>query len=245
MPHTCHRFWNCYKTLRFWSLLTRCTIPCVCHAKRRLNVQKSSEHVVLLTFWLGHVLRTTTAYTFSTAQFLKALRSWAALYILTSKNVLCATTRCKFYQFFISHLARSLRTRRFSEPTFRPSGATNPWKTQWIATFLPFRASASSFPWLFLTSAFPSVHILGSLTSKLSPNLWLILLIIANKHSKPPETNIDQHRNNDICNNVHLSFPVWLNPIEGHPLALSQIYPLVDVGDKSIRTLSKIESTLT
>ena len=118
-------------------------------------------------------------------------------------------------------------------------------KTQWIATFLPFRAPASSFPWLFLTSAFPSVHILGSLTSKLSPNLRLILLIIANKHSKPPEINIDQHRNNDICNNVHLSFPVWLNPIEGHPLALSLIYPLVDVGDKSIRTLSKIESTLT
>ena len=32
--------------------------------------------------------------------------------------------------FFISHLARWLRTRRFSEPTFRPSGATNHWKTQ-------------------------------------------------------------------------------------------------------------------
>ena len=33
-------------------------------------------------------------------------------------------------QFFISHrdLARWLRTRRFSEPTFRPSGATNQWK---------------------------------------------------------------------------------------------------------------------
>ena len=31
-------------------------------------------------------------------------------------------------QFFISHLARWLRTRRFSEPTFRPSGATNHWK---------------------------------------------------------------------------------------------------------------------
>ena len=38
-------------------------------------------------------------------------------------------------QFFISHLARWLRTRRFSEPSFRPSGATN----------LPFPAPASSF----------------------------------------------------------------------------------------------------
>jgi hypothetical protein len=31
-------------------------------------------------------------------------------------------------QFFISHLARWLRPRRFSEPTFRPAGATNHWK---------------------------------------------------------------------------------------------------------------------
>ena len=31
-------------------------------------------------------------------------------------------------QFFISPLASWLRTRRFSEPTFRPSGATNHWK---------------------------------------------------------------------------------------------------------------------
>ena len=30
--------------------------------------------------------------------------------------------------FFISHLARWLRTRRFSDPTFRPPRATNHWK---------------------------------------------------------------------------------------------------------------------
>ena len=42
----CHRFWTCYKTLTFCSLLTRLTIPCVCRAKRHLNVQKRSEHVV-------------------------------------------------------------------------------------------------------------------------------------------------------------------------------------------------------
>ena len=38
MPHACHRFWTCYKTLTFCSLLTRCTIPCACHAKQHLNV---------------------------------------------------------------------------------------------------------------------------------------------------------------------------------------------------------------
>ena len=43
------------------------------------------------------------------------------MYILTWK---CAS-RHNGVQFFISHLASWLRTHRFSEPTFRPSGATN------------------------------------------------------------------------------------------------------------------------
>ena len=43
MSHAWHRFWKCYKTLTFCSLLTTCTIPCACHAKRHLNVQKCSE----------------------------------------------------------------------------------------------------------------------------------------------------------------------------------------------------------
>ena len=65
MPHACHPFWRCHKTLIFCSHLTRCTIPCACHAKRALNVQKWSECGVLCTFWLRNVLRATTACTFS------------------------------------------------------------------------------------------------------------------------------------------------------------------------------------
>ena len=38
-------FWKCYKTLTFCSLFTRCTIPCACHAKAHLNVQKCSVPV--------------------------------------------------------------------------------------------------------------------------------------------------------------------------------------------------------
>ena len=72
---------------------------------------------------------------------------------------------------FTSHVASWLRTRRFSEPTFRPSGATNLGKTQCFATFLPFRAPASSFSSLIfsllLHLCLASVHIVGSLTSKL------------------------------------------------------------------------------
>ena len=84
-------------------------------------------YIVLILFfssansWLRNVLRATTACTFSTSQLPKVVRTWCALYILTSK---CAS-RHNGVQFFISHLARWLRTRRFREPTFRPSGATN------------------------------------------------------------------------------------------------------------------------
>ena len=122
---------------------------------RHRNLQKWSEHGVFCTFWLGNVLRATTACTFSTLLLPKVVRPWCALYILTSK---CASrhTACTFstsqlpkvvrtpqflthftskcasrhngVQFFISHLASWLRTRRFSEPTFRPSGAPNHWK---------------------------------------------------------------------------------------------------------------------
>ena len=58
---------------------------------------------MFLTFSLAHVLRATTACTFSSSQLPK-----------------CAS-RHNGVQFFVSHLASWLRTRRFSEPTFRPS----------------------------------------------------------------------------------------------------------------------------
>ena len=61
---------------------------------------------------------------FQTSQLPKVVREWCVLYILTWKSA----SRHNGVQFFISHLASWLRTRRFSEPTFRPSGATNHWK---------------------------------------------------------------------------------------------------------------------
>ena len=93
-----------------------------------------SECGVFCTFWLGNVLRATTACTFSTSQLVKVVRSWCVLYILTSK---CAS-RHNGVQLFISHLASWLRTRRFSEPTFRPSGATNHWKNTVFRDFPTF-----------------------------------------------------------------------------------------------------------
>ena len=70
---------------------------------RHLNFQKWSDNGAFCTFWLGNVLR--------------------------------ATTACNF---FISHLASWLRTRRFSEPTFWPSGAPNHWKNTVFRDFPTF-----------------------------------------------------------------------------------------------------------
>ena len=100
-------------------------------------------------------------------------RTWSALYMLTWT---CAS-RHSGLQLFISHLPS------FSDPTFRPSGATRHWKkhTVWRLVYL-FRAPASSFFWLFLFSGllssaflfsdsshlcFSSVNFVGSLTCKL------------------------------------------------------------------------------
>ena len=91
---------------------------------RHLNVQKWSGPGVFCTFSLGNVLRATTACTFSTSQLPKVVPPWCVLYILTWK---CAS-RHNGVHFFIYHLASCLRTRRFSEPTFRPSRAKNHWK---------------------------------------------------------------------------------------------------------------------
>ena len=110
MPHACHRFWKCRKTLTFCSLLTRCTILCACHAKRHLNLQKWREHVVSCTFSLRNVLRATTACTFSTSQLPKVVRSWCVLYIFTSK---CASRHNGVHVFDISTSKSGPRLRCF------------------------------------------------------------------------------------------------------------------------------------
>ena len=117
------------------------------------------------------MLRATTACTFSTSQLPKVVREWCALYILTWKCASCHNgvhffdistsksglrmvcfVRFDFGMCFapqrraIVHLSSGqlLRTRRFSEPTFRPSEPQIIGKTRCFATFLPFHASASS-----------------------------------------------------------------------------------------------------
>ena len=78
--------------------------------------------------------------TLSTSQLPNVVRTCGVLYILTWK---CAS-RHNGVQFFISHLASWLRTRCFSERTFRPSGATNHWKNTVFRDFPTF-----SRTWIF------------------------------------------------------------------------------------------------
>ena len=84
---------------------------------------------------------------FSTSQLPKVVRTWRALYILTWK---CAS-RHNGVQFCMSHLAHWLRTRRFSEPIFGPSGATNHLKTTVNRDFPTFWRTCTFFS-LFLFS---------------------------------------------------------------------------------------------
>ena len=69
-------FLEMLQTLTFCSLLTRCT----CHAKRHLNVQEWSEHVMFLACWRAR---------FRHLNFQKWVRNWCALYILTWKCASC------------------------------------------------------------------------------------------------------------------------------------------------------------
>ena len=115
---------------------------------QQLNVQECTDHEVFSPWVPPNALRATVACTFWTSQLPKVAGScglWSLWNIFTSKSA----SRHNGVQSFISHLPRWLRTRCFSKPTFRPSGATKSWKQQCFATFLPFRTFWSSLFWLF------------------------------------------------------------------------------------------------
>ena len=123
---------------------------------RHLNFQNCSEPLSFSHMLLPNVLRATTPCTFSTSQLPKVVRRWGVLYLFTSKS---ASGR-NGVQLFISHLPRCLRTRRFSEPTFQPSGATKTTK----------KRSVSRLSYLFA-----HLHLLSSdLFSPDSSPCWLL-----------------------------------------------------------------------
>ena len=108
---------------------------------RHLNCQKWSEAGVFCRFWLGNVLRATTACNFSSL-------IWPA-----------GSAPAALASLF-----------------FDPSEPQIIGKTQCFAIFLPFRASASSFFWLFLFSDLLSSVTLPISTFHLSilSEVWLL-----------------------------------------------------------------------
>ena len=126
---------------------------------RHRTFKKWSEPVSFLTFWRKNVLRATAACHFSGSQLPKWLRHRQFFSIFTSK---CAF-RHSGVPFFTCLLNSYLRTRRFSEPTFRTSGTTNHWKNTAIrdvpnifraCTFflVTLHACWSSFCWLDIST---------------------------------------------------------------------------------------------
>ena len=120
------------------------------------------------------MLRATTACTFSTSQLPKVVRTWCVLYIFLTWK--CAS-RHNGVQFFISHLASWLRTRRFSYfSTLRSHKSLEKHSVSRLSYLFAHLDLLSSETFSFFFSSllfsdsshlcFSSVHIVGSLTSK-------------------------------------------------------------------------------
>ena len=118
---------------------------------RHLNFPRCSEPVSFWCFWLWNVLRARTASTYSTCQLPKS-GPRSVLCACWLANVLRATTACNFSSLIWpdGSAPAALASLLFDPPEPQIIG-----KTQWIATFLPFRPPASSFFSLFLFSDLP------------------------------------------------------------------------------------------
>ena len=166
-----------------WSVLLILTCKC---ASRYSGVPffdiwtSKSARLSILTW---NVLRATAACHFSTAQLPKVLRNgcfwafWLGMRFAPQRRTIfpqpnlqkcsgmdvfehfdleCAS-RHGGVQFFLSALSSHLRTRRFSEPTFRPSRHTNHWKNTAFRDFPNI-----SRHWIFSLRTFAQLYLLSS-----------------------------------------------------------------------------------
>ena len=96
--------------------LEMCFAPLPRALFKHLNLQECTERGVFSIFWLGHVLRATTACAFSTSQLPKVVRSWCVLYILTSK---CASRHNCVHFFDIATSKSGPKLVRFAHLDFK------------------------------------------------------------------------------------------------------------------------------
>ena len=136
----------------------------------RLNFQKWSIPAVFCTFWLGNVLRATTACIFFASHFdLEMCFAPQRLAIFLHLNVQNCAEPVSFWHFLLGNELRATtgcNCSSFIWPAgsapvalasvhFDPLEPQIIGKTQCFVTFLPFRAPSSCFFWLSLT--FPSL----------------------------------------------------------------------------------------
>ena len=145
------QFWQkVVRTPNFFDILT-----CKCASRYSgVNVQKCSAPGVFCTFWLANALRATAACHFPHPNFQKC--SDGEVFCTVQFYLKCAS-RHSGVQFFLSALSSYLRTRRFSEPTFRPSRPTHHWKNTAIRD-LP----NISRVWIFFRLTFVQLYLLSS-----------------------------------------------------------------------------------
>ena len=148
----------------------RATTP---YTFQKLNFQKCSENGVFCAFWLRGVLRATMECTFPHLSFQEC--SAPQMFWPFYFQICFAHLRAKVACNSSSHVCQdgsapaALANLLFDPPELQIIG-----KTVCFATFLPFHAPSSSLIFFLLpfssltlpTSAFPSVHIVGSLTSR-------------------------------------------------------------------------------
>ena len=126
--------------------LVMCRAPIQRALFQHVNFQNWSEPFDFWHFWVGNVLRATTAHIFSTSELPKVVRNFFWL-----GSVLRPTTARNFSSLIWPDGSAPAALARLLLDHPEPQII---WKTRWrIATFLPFRAPASSFCSLFLSSA--------------------------------------------------------------------------------------------
>ena len=148
---------------------------------RHRNFQKWSEPGVLCTFWLVEMCFAPQRRALFRHLNFQKWSDTEAFCPFSLRNVLRATTACNFSSLVwpAGSAPAALASLLFDPPELQIIG-----KTQCFATFLPFRASASAFFWLFLFSDLLSSTLLFSLPLpslafhlSILSEVWLLMLV--------------------------------------------------------------------
>ena len=228
---SCHRFWNCSKTRALSSILQRrlprktalerpqavrtwCALPfwllksSTCASRYKVarffdvwTYKSGPRPSVFHTFDIKMCFAPQRRALFEHLDFQKCSASRRAqdvFNVLTSKSARCHNR----VQLFISHLPRWLR--RFSEPTFRPSGATKHWKNSVLPHFDLFAhfdlLSSDSFSSLTaLTTVATSVHM---------SEVWLLTFLRIGVPKKMIEQFLQEYINL-ISPSMQLLYQFW------------------------------------